>query len=109
MNHDSSETSLGGRSKLRVARACPRARAALREILAPPEVLSPRNSCFRLARACLGQEDNPEPSLSQRAREPQRHEHSMRILTSRDTAVKTGATGPQSCPLSPTTMICAQQ
>ena len=52
----------GGHSKLRLARARPRARAALEEILVPLEVPSPRNRRFRHARARLG-EDNPEPGL----------------------------------------------
>lgn len=108
MSHDTPEISLGSRSKLRLARVYPRASAALGEILAPPEVPSPRNSYFRLARACLEQKDNPKPSLSQRARVPQRHKHSIRILTPRDTPVKIGATGPRSRSLSPTTVTCVR-
>jgi hypothetical protein len=49
--------------------ACPRARAALGKILIPLEVPSSWNDYFRLARARLGQEDNPKPDLSQRSRE----------------------------------------
>jgi hypothetical protein len=64
MSHDSPKTPLSGRSKLRLARACPRAGVALGEILVPPEVPSSRNGCFRLARARFGQEDNPEHDLS---------------------------------------------
>jgi hypothetical protein len=37
------------------------------EILISPEDPSSRNDNFYLARACLGQEDSPEPSLSQRS------------------------------------------
>jgi hypothetical protein len=88
MSHDSIETPLGGRSKLHLVRAFPRARAALEEVLVPPEVPSSRNGCFRLTRARLGQEDNPEAGLSQRSLEPQRHDHSMRIPTQRDGAIK---------------------
>jgi hypothetical protein len=77
MSHDSLEAPLSGRSKLRLARACPRARAAPGEILISPEVPSSRNDDFCLARARLGQEDNLEPDLSQRSREPQRHGHLM--------------------------------
>jgi hypothetical protein len=36
---------------------------------------------FCLAQARLGQEDNPEPGLIQRSREPRRHEHLMQIPT----------------------------
>jgi hypothetical protein len=61
MSHDSPETPLGGRSTLCLARACPR---AIQEILVSSEVPSSRNDSFRLARAHLGYEDNPEPSLS---------------------------------------------
>jgi hypothetical protein len=61
MSHDLPETPLGGRSKLRLARACPQPRAALGEILVSPEVPPPRNNSFCITRAYLGQEDNPEP------------------------------------------------
>jgi hypothetical protein len=59
MSHDLPETQLSGRSKLCLARACPRTRAALREILVSPEVLSSRNSCFRHAQARLEQGGQP--------------------------------------------------
>jgi hypothetical protein len=73
---------------IRLARACPRSRAALVEILVLVEVSFSQNYCFRLAQACLEQEDNLELDLSQRTREPRRHEHSMQIPTLRDAAVK---------------------
>jgi hypothetical protein len=107
MSHDSLETSLDGRSKLRLAQAYPQARVALGEILVLPEVPSSRSGGFRLVRARLGQEDNPEPTLNQRSWEPRRHEHLMQIPTPRDTAVKKGAMGPRSHPLSPTMMTHA--
>jgi hypothetical protein len=93
MSHDSLETPLDGRSKLCLAQACPQARVALEEILVLPKVPSSRSGGFRLAQARLEQEDNPEPSLSQRSWEPRRHEHLMQIPTPRDTAVKKGSDG----------------
>lgn len=59
MNHDSPQAPLASHSKLCLARACPRTRDVLVEILVPPEVPSPRNYRFHLARACLGQGRQP--------------------------------------------------
>jgi hypothetical protein len=77
MNYDSPETPLDDRSKLRLVRACPRAKAALGEISVSSKVLSSRSDNFHVVRARLGQEDIPEPNLSQRSREPWRHVHLM--------------------------------
>jgi hypothetical protein len=60
ISHDSSETQLRGSLKLRLARACPRTRAAPEEILVSPEVPTSRNDSFHLVRACLEQEGNPQ-------------------------------------------------
>ena len=59
VNHDSSEGPFGSRSKLRLARACPRMRHVLGKILVPPEVPSPRSHHFCLARARLGRRRQP--------------------------------------------------
>jgi hypothetical protein len=77
MNHNSPKTLLDGHSKLCLARACPQAKATLGEIFIFLEVPYSRNSSFLLARARLGQGDSPEPSLSQRSRDPWRHAHLM--------------------------------
>jgi hypothetical protein len=59
VNHDSPEGPFCSRSKLRLARACPRMRDVLRKILVPPEVPSPRSHHFCLARARLGRRKQP--------------------------------------------------
>jgi hypothetical protein len=65
MNHDLAEAPLDGHSKLRLARACPRTRDVLREILiaAPPRFST---DVFASPKPVSGKEDNPELGLSQR-------------------------------------------
>jgi hypothetical protein len=59
MSHNSPKSPLGYHSKPRLARACPRTRNILGEILVLPEVIPSRNGCFRLARARLRQGGQP--------------------------------------------------
>jgi hypothetical protein len=105
-NHDSPEASHDGHSKLHLTRACPRTGDVLEEIIVPPEVLPSWNGCFHLVRACLRQGGQP------RARPRPKAVGDMSIQYAYLPHVmprSTGATGPRSRPLSPTTMTHAQQ